>query len=318
MKIVILDGYTNNPGDLSWQKMAELGELVVYQRTAADEVLARIGDASIILVNKVAIDESIMAAAPNLKYIGVLATGYNEIDVAAARRRGIVVTNIPDYSADAVAEMVFAYLLKIYHQVVVHSQSVKAGDWARSQDFCYWQTPLFELAGKTIGLIGYGKIGQRVAAIAKAFKMNVVVYHHRTPAGLKRDGVQFVDLAQLFNLSDIITLHVPLFESTRQLIDAEAIAQMKDGVILINTARGGLLDESAVAAALNSGKIAHLAVDVVSFEPIVADNPLLSTPNTIITPHIAWAPIETRRRLIDVATDNIAAFLNAAPINVVN
>ncbi len=318
MKIVVLDGFTSNPGDLSWQRLAALGELVVYPRTPEDAVVAHIGDAEIVITNKVVIDEAVMAATPNLKYIGVLATGYNIVDIAAARRRNIVVTNVPDYSADAVAEMVFAYLLKIYHDVALHSASVKAGEWTNCSDFCYWKSPLFELAGKTLGVVGYGKIAKRVVEIGKAFKMNILVYHHRTPAGNRKDGVQFVGFTELLERADIISLHVPLFDSTRQLINRAAIDKMKDGVILINTARGPLLDEAAVSAALASGKIAHLAVDVVSEEPIVQTNPLLSAANTLITPHIAWAPLEARMRLIDVAADNIAAFINGDVINGVN
>ncbi len=247
-----------------------------------------------------------------------MATGYNIVDIEAARQHHVVVTNVPDYSADTVAETVFAYLLEIYQKVALHSASVKVGDWTNCPDFCYWKTPLFELANKTIGLIGYGKIGKRVATIAKAFNMKVLVYHHKTPEGTKKDDVNFVSFDQLLSQSDIISLHIPLFESTKNIIDQAAIAKMKDGVILINTARGQLIDESAVAAALKAGKIGHLAVDVVSEEPISADNPLLMTPNTIITPHIAWAPYETRRRLIDIVADNIEAFIAGKVINQVN
>ncbi len=318
MKIVVLDGFTSNPGDLSWQALAALGELTVYQRTPAEAVVERIADAEIVITNKVIIDRQIMAQTPNLKYIGVLATGYNIVDIEAARQRNIIVTNVPDYSADAVAEMVFAYLLKIYHEVALHSQSVKKGDWAKCADFCYWQSPLFELAGKTIGVVGYGKIAKRVVEISKAFKMNVIVYHHKTPAGVVKEGVQFVDFEQLLKRADIISLHVPLFDSTRQIINATTIDKMKDGVILINTARGPLLDEAAVSAALIGGKIGHLAVDVVSEEPIKGNNPLLKAPNVLITPHIAWAPVEARMRLIDVAAQNVAAFIAGDVINRVN
>ncbi|PID79605.1 MAG: glycerate dehydrogenase [Clostridiales bacterium] len=315
MKIVILDAYTANPGDLSWQKLSDLAELVVYERSEQAEAAARVGDADIVLTNKVAIDREVIEHCPNLKYVGVLATGYNIVDLTAARECGIVVTNVPDYSSDSVAEMVFAYLLKIYHEVALHSDSVKTGDWTNCPDFCYWKTPLFELADKTLGVVGYGQIAKRVIAIAKAFKMNVVVYHHRTAAGTKGEDITFVSLDQLYGMSDVISLHVPLFEATKEMINRESIAKMKDGVLLINTARGGLLDEAAVAEALNSGKIGYLAADVVTQEPIPADHPFLTTPNTLITPHIAWAPREARARLIDVAARNIAAFIAGAPIN---
>ncbi len=318
MKIVILDGYACNPGDLSWQRLEELGELVVYDRTPPELINQRIADAEVVLTNKAPIDADALKHAPKLKYIGVLATGYNIIDIEAARQHGVVVTNVPDYSADTVAETVFAYLLKIYHEVALHSASVKVGDWTNCADFCYWKTPLFELANKTIGIVGYGKIGRRVATIAKAFKMQVLIFHHNTAAGTEKNGVKFVSFEQLLSASDIITLHIPLFETTRNIIDKVAISKMKDGVILINTARGPLIDEKAVAAALNDGKIAHLAVDVVSQEPIPADNPLLLTPNTLITPHIAWAPYETRVRLIDVVADNIKAFYDGNVVNQVN
>ncbi len=318
MKIVVLDGFTSNPGDLSWQGLAALGELTVYQRTPAEAVVERIADAEIVITNKVIIDQHIMEQTPNLKYIGVLATGYNIVDIEAARQRNIIVTNVPDYSADAVAEMVFAYLLKIYHDVALHSRSVKSGDWTNCADFCYWQSPLFELSGKTIGVVGYGKTAKRVVEISKAFKMNVIVYHYKTPAGTVKDGIQFVDFEQLLKNADIISLHVPLFESTKQIINQTAIAKMKDGVILINTARGPLLDEFAVAEALHNLKISHLAVDVVSEEPIKDNNPLLKAPNVLITPHIAWAPLEARKRLLDVAAQNIAAFITGDIINKVN
>ncbi len=318
MKIVVLDGFASNPGDLSWQCLADLGELKVYDRTPHELINQRIADADIVLTNKATIDANVIKHAPQLKYIGVLATGYNIVDIEAARQSGVVVTNVPDYSADTVAETVFAYLLKIYNEVALHSASVKAGDWTNCNDFCYWKTPLFELANKTIGIVGYGKIGKRVVEIANAFKMNVVVYHHNTPAGTEQNGVKFVSFEQLLNMSDIITLHIPLFESTKNLIDQAAIDKMKDGVILINTARGPLIDENAVANALNDGKIGHLAVDVVSQEPILESNPLLTTPNTLITPHIAWAPCETRMRLMNVVAENIKAFIDGKVINQVN
>lgn len=320
MKIVVLDGHALNPGDLSWQGFEAYGEVVVYDRTSytnKQEIIERIGSAEAILTNKTPIDEEVLAAVPQLKYIGVVATGYNVVDIAAARKRGIPVTNIPAYGTDAVAQSTFALLLEIANQVGVHNQSVHQGDWQNSIDFTYWKTPLMELRGKTIGLIGYGEIAQATAAIAHAFNMQVIYWNHRAKEA-QAEWAQQVSLEELYHQSDVISLHVPQTAETEQMINQEAIQQMKDGVILLNTARGGLLDEAAVAEALNAGKIYAAGVDVVSKEPMAADNPLLKAKNCFITPHIAWAPVETRERLMGIAADNFAAFIHGTEKNVVN
>lgn len=320
MKIVVLDGHALNPGDLSWQGFEAYGEVVVYDRTSytnKQEIIERIGSAEAILTNKTPIDEVVLAAVPQLKYIGVVATGYNVVDIAAARKRGIPVTNIPAYGTDAVAQSTFALLLEIANQVGVHNQSVHQGDWQNSIDFTYWKTPLMELRGKTIGLIGYGEIAQATAAIAHAFNMQVIYWNHRAKEA-QAEWAQQVSLEELYHQSDVISLHVPQTAETEQMINQEAIQQMKDGVILLNTARGGLLDEAAVAEALNAGKIYAAGVDVVSKEPMAADNPLLKAKNCFITPHIAWAPVETRERLMGIAVDNFAAFIHGNEKNVVN
>ncbi|MBX8935981.1 D-2-hydroxyacid dehydrogenase [Enterococcus gilvus] len=320
MKIVVLDGHALNPGDLSWQGFEAYGEVVVYDRTSytnKQEVIERIGSAEAILTNKTPIDEEVLAAVPQLKYIGVVATGYNVVDIAAARKRGITVTNIPAYGTDAVAQSTFALLLEIANQVGVHNQSVHQGDWQNSIDFTYWKTPLMELRGKTIGLIGYGEIAQTTATIAHAFNMQVIYWNHRAKEA-QAEWAQQVSLEELYHQSDVISLHVPQTAETEQMINQEAIQQMKDGVILLNTARGGLLDEAAVAEALNAGKIYAAGVDVVSKEPMAADNPLLKAKNCFITPHIAWAPVETRERLMGIAVDNFAVFIHGTEKNVVN
>lgn len=320
MKIVVLDGHALNPGDLSWQGFEAYGEVEVYDRTSytnKQEIIERIGSAEAILTNKTPIDEEVLAAVPQLKYIGVVATGYNVVDIAAARKRGIPVTNIPAYGTDAVAQSTFALLLEIANQVGVHNQSVHQGDWQNSIDFTYWKTPLMELRGKTIGLIGYGEIAQATAAIAHAFNMQVIYWNHRAKEA-QAEWAQQVSLEELYHQSDVISLHVPQTAETEQMINQEAIQQMKDGVILLNTARGGLLDEAAVAEALNAGKIYAAGVDVVSKEPMAADNPLLKAKNCFITPHIAWAPVETRERLMGIAVDNFAAFIHGTEKNVVN
>ena len=320
MKIVVLDGHALNPGDLSWQGFEAYGEVVVYDRTSytnKQEIIERISSAEAILTNKTPIDEEVLAAVPQLKYIGVVATGYNVVDIAAARKRGISVTNIPAYGTDAVAQSTFALLLEIANQVGVHNQSVHQGDWQNSIDFTYWKTPLMELRGKTIGLIGYGEIAQATAAIAHAFNMQVIYWNHRAKEA-QAEWAQQVSLEELYHQSDVISLHVPQTAETEQMIHQEAIQQMKDGVILLNTARGGLLDEAAVAEALNAGKIYAAGVDVVSKEPMAADNPLLKAKNCFITPHIAWAPVETRERLMGIAVDNFAAFIHGTEKNVVN
>ena len=319
MKIVVLDGYALNPGDLSWQGFEELGEVTVYDRTSytdKQEIIERIGDAEAILTNKTPITADVLKACPQLTYIGVLATGYNVVDLAAAKEQGITVTNIPSYSTNAVAQATFALLLEVTNQVGHHNRSVHQGDWQTSKDFSYWQTPLMELAGKTIGLIGYGAIAQAVATIAHAFQLKVIYFNHR-PKPAQADWAKQVSLAELYQEADIISLHVPQFPETEKMIDRTALAQMKSSAILINTARGGLIDEGAVAEALHTGQIAALAADVVSKEPIAADNPLLQTPNCYLTPHIAWAPVETRRRLMGIAVANLSGFKAGTPQNVV-
>lgn len=320
MKIVVLDGYALNPGDLDWHKMEELGDLTVYERTSYTdntEIITRIGDATAVFTNKTPLSKEVLQACPQLTYIGVLATGYNVVDLKAAKEQGITVTNIPSYSTNAVAQATFALLLEVTNQVGHHNQSVHQGDWQQSKDFSYWQTPLTELAGKTLGLIGYGAIAQAVAMIAHAFQMEVIYYNHR-PKAPQAEWTKQVTLDTLYQEADIISLHVPQFPETEGMIDQAALAQMKDTAILINTARGGLLDESAVARALTDGKIAALAADVVSKEPIAADNPLLQAPNCYLTPHIAWAPIETRKRLMEIAVGNLTAFIHKTPRNVVS
>lgn len=319
MKIVVLDGYALNPGDLSWQGFEELGEVTVYDRTSytdKQEIIERIGDAEAILTNKTPITADVLKACPQLTYIGVLATGYNVVDLAAAKEQGITVTNIPSYSTNAVAQATFALLLEVTNQVGHHNRSVHQGDWQTSKDFSYWQTPLMELAGKTIGLIGYGAIAQAVATIAHAFQLKVI-YFNRRPKSAQADWAKQVSLAELYQEADIISLHVPQFPETEKMIDRTALAQMKSSAILINTARGGLIDEAAVAEALQTGQIAALAADVVSKEPIAADNPLLQAPNCYLTPHIAWAPVETRRRLMGIAVANLSGFKAGTPQNVV-
>ena len=303
MKIVVLDGYAANPGDLSWEPLAALGELQVYDRTPADETAGRIADADMILTNKTIISRELMAGAKNLKYVGVLATGYNVVDVAAARELGVTVSNIPAYSTDSVAQMVFALLLEICHHVGHHSAAVHAGRWTANKDFCFWDYPLMELAGKTMGIIGYGRIGRETARLARAFGMKVLA------AAPHAQDPEVVSLDELLAKSDVISLHCPLTTENAGMINAETIAKMKDGVILINTARGPVVDEAALREALLSGKVQAAAVDVVSAEPIRADNPLLGLDNCLITPHIAWAPRESRQRLMDVAVENVAAFL---------
>ena len=319
MKIVVLDGYALNPGDLSWAAFESLGDITVYARTSVtdqQEIVQRIGDAEVVLTNKTPIDESILAQVPQLKYIGVIATGYNVVDIEAAKKRGILVTNIPAYGTEAVAQFTFALLLEIVNQVGLHNESVHQGDWQKSVDFTYQKAPLIELKAKTIGFIGYGAIAQTVAKIAHAFEMQIIFWNHRPKES--PDWAEQVSLDELYQQADIISLHVPQTNETQHMIDQSAITKMKDGVILINTARGGLLEESAVAAALNTGKIYAAGVDVVAEEPMNSENPLLTAKNCFITPHIAWGAKETRARLMTIAADNLVQFLNGKPKNVVN
>ncbi len=313
--IVILDGYTLNPGDLSWKGFEAFGDVTIYDRTEQQQILSRIGAADIVITNKTPLDADTIAKAPNLKYIGVLATGYNVVNIDAARKRGVVVTNIPTYGTDAVAQFAFALLLEIAHHVQHHSDAVKEGRWTSHQDFCFWDYPLIELAGKTMGIIGYGRIGQATARIARAFGMHVIAYDVSQQSG---SSDVYVDLDTLLGSSDVISLHCPLFESTRGIINKQSISRMKDGVIILNNSRGPLVVEQDLADALNSGKVYAAGLDVVSEEPIKADNPLLTAKNCLITPHISWAPKESRQRLMDIAVENLKAFLEGKPQHVVN
>lgn len=317
MKIVVLDGQGVNPGDISWNRIEELGELTVYPRTAPEEVLQHVGDAEIALTNKTVFDANIIAQLKNTKYIGVLATGYNVVDTKTARERGIVVTNIPAYSTDSVAQMVFAHLLNVSNHVDHYAEETRNGVWSRCPDFCYWNTPLFELAGKTIGIVGLGHIGMKVAQIAQAFGMNVLAYTSKSPAQLP-EWIRKTTLDGLFGASDVVSLHCPLTDTTRELMNSASIEKMRDGAILINTGRGPLVNEADVADALTSGKLGAYCADVLSSEPPLASNPLIGAPNAFITPHVAWATIEARLRLMDIAVNNIKSFLAGSPTNVVN
>ena len=318
MKIVVLDGYTLNPNDLSWDAMEKLGEFVCYDRTANEDIISKIGGAEIVITNKTPLTKEVFDSCPNIKYVGVLATGYNVVDVNYAKEKGIPVCNVPTYGTTAVAQFVFALLLEICHNIKHHSDEVKKGRWTNSEDFCFWDTPLIELAGKTMGIIGYGKIGQNTAKIAQAFGMNILAVAKTPNFSLESDNMKYVSLDELLSSSDVISLHCPLFPNTENMINKESIAKMKDGVILINTSRGGLVVEKDVADGINSGKIYFGAFDVVSTEPIVESNPLLSANNTLITPHIAWAPKAARARLMKVAVQNVEAFIYGKPQNVVN
>jgi glycerate dehydrogenase len=320
VKITVLDGYTENPGDLSWRGLEELGDLTVYDRVDTDDeelIVRGIGDAEVVITNKTPITRGVIACCPNVRYIGVIATGYNVVDVEAASEAGIVVTNIPDYCTEAVGQFAIALLLEICCRVGHHDNAVHNGRWTSCPDFCFWDYPLTELSGKTMGVIGFGRTGKVTGRLARAFGMNVIAGGSReTDEG--RAIAEYVGLDALFALSDVISLHLPLTHETEKLINKNSIAKMKDGVIIINTARGGLIDERDLADALNSGKVYAAGVDVASEEPIRSDNPLLVAKNCIITPHIAWGARESRQRLMDIAIANISGFLNGEPINVVN
>lgn len=318
MKIVVLDGFTENPGDLSWEQLEQLGDCTVYDRTPSDLVLERIDHADIVLTNKTVLSKDVINRSPHLKYIGVLATGYNIVDLKAAREKNIPVCNIPTYGTNAVAQFAMALLLELCHHVGEHSQSVMNGEWSHSPDFCYWKYPLTELSGKTMGIIGFGRIGRRTAELAAVFGMKVIAYDPFQDCAKNTADFQYVSLEELFSQSDVISLHCPLSDSTREIICKENIAKMKYGVWIINTSRGPLIRESDLRDALVCGKVAGAALDVVSVEPIAEDNPLLNAPNCIITPHIAWAPKESRQRLMDIAVKNVKAFIGGNPTNVVN
>ena len=316
LKIVILDAHAANPGDLSWDTLTEFGELTVYPRTAPEEVVARIGDAEIVLTNKVLFTADTLRQLPRLRYIGILATGHNTVDTQAARELGITVTNIPAYSTDSVAQMTFAHILNITNRIGHYARQTREGRWSRNPDFCYWDTPLVELAGKTIGIVGLGSIGMRVAGIARDFGMDVFAFTGKNSSDLP-EGIQKTTLDGLLAASDILTLHCPLTDDTRYLINRERLAKMRPGAILINTGRGPLVDEQAVADALQSGRLAAYGADVMASEPPAPDNPLLKQPNAYLTPHIAWATREARQRLMKVAVANVSAFIEGRPQNVV-
>ena len=321
MKIVILDGYTENPGDLSWESMGKLGELTVYDRTPInniDEIIKRIGDAEIIITNKTPITKAVFDACSNIKYIGMLSTGYNVVDVEIATLKRIPVCNIPTYGTYAVAQFAIAMLLEICHHVAHHSNEVYKGTWQKSEDWCFWDYPLIELYGKTIGIIGYGKIGQTTGGIAKALGMNVLAYDSYKNKDLEDSQMKYSTLDEIYEKSDVISLHCPLFKETEGIINKNSIAKMKDGVIILNNSRGALIVEEDLKNALNSGKVFAAGLDVVSTEPITNDNPLLQAKNCFITPHISWAPKESRHRLMNIAVDNIDAFIKGNPSNIVN
>lgn len=316
MNIVYLDGYTLNPGDLDWAPLTQLGTFTVYDRTPPELVVERATEADIILTNKVFISAGIMAQLPQLKYVGVTATGYNNVDLAAARSQGITVTNVKGYSTPSVAQQTFALLLALTTRPEHHSQSVHRGDWVNADDWCYWKTPLVEISGKTIGLIGLGDIGSQVAAVAQAFGMRVLAHRKSSkPAGA---GIELVELDTLFRESDVVSMHCPLTPETEGMINEESLVLMKPTAYLINTGRGALINEKALAEVLNEGKLAGAGVDVLSTEPPKVDNPLLTATNCIITPHVAWALFESRVRLLNLAADNIKAFQAGNPINVVS
>lgn len=317
MKIVILDGYSANPGDLSWEPLKELGTLVVYDRTAPGEVVERAQDAEVVLTNKVQMTAEVIKQLPCLKYIGELATGFNNIDIVAAREQGVVVCNIPAYSTASVAQMVFAHILNITNRIGHYARQSREGRWSSNPDFCYWDTQLWELSGKTIGIVGLGNIGMRVATIARYFGMDVFAYTSKNSADLP-EGIQKTTLDGLFAVSDIVSLHCPLTADTRHLINRESLEKMKEGSILINTGRGPLVDEEAVADALASGHLGGYGADVMIDEPPSPNNPLLAQRNAFITPHIAWATREARQRLMDICVRNVKAFIEGKRLNAVN
>ncbi|OAA91828.1 D-2-hydroxyacid dehydrogenase [Clostridium ljungdahlii] len=323
MKIVVLDGYTLNPGDISWEPLEKLGDLNVYDRTSHDNdnndlILERIKDAEIVFTNDITLSRDVLEKSPKLQYVGILATGYNMVDVNAAKELGITVTNIPTYGTSSVSQMAVALLLELCHHVWAHSEAVKNGEWASNGDWCFWKYPLIELANKTAGIIGYGRIGQSTGKILQAFGMKVLAYDKHENKNLENDSMKYAKLNELFQESDVVFLHCPLFDSNRGIINKDSISKMKDGVIIINNARGPLIVEKDLAEALNSGKISGAALDVVSIEPIEESNPLLKAKNCIITPHISWAPRESRQRLMDIAAENLERFLEGSPVNVVS
>lgn len=319
MKIVVLDGYVLNPGDLSWKGFEEFGEIIVYDRTDPGDIISRIGDAEAVITNKTVLTKDIIEACPSIRYIGVIATGYNIVDIQAAYERGIPVTNVPGYGTDAVAQFTFSLILELCNRVGMHSESVANGGWIECPDFSYWKSPLIDLKGKTLGIIGYGNIGRRVAEIALAFGMKVLVNSRSRKSGdADNERIQWGTKEEVLAGSDIITLHCPLFEENQDMINKNTIALMKEGAMLINTARGPLVAEEDLVEALNSGKLRGAALDVIRTEPMTEDCPLLEAKNLIITPHIAWASREARSRLMDIAVNNLKCFIEGTPVNVVN
>ncbi len=318
MKIVVLDGHTLNPGDLSWSQLEELGELTVHDITPPDSVVERIGDAQAVFTNKTVLTREHFAQRPNIEFVGLLATGYNVVDIAAAKERGIPVCNIPTYGTMAVAQFATALLLELCHHVGRHSDDVRAGSWAKHNEFCYWLNPLLELDGKTLGVIGFGRIGQAFARIAQALGMNILAHDQFPDRSLESATLRYVTLDELYAESDVISLHCPLFDNNRGMINQAAIAKMKPSALLINTSRGPLVVEQDLADALNSGRIAGAALDVLAAEPPRADNPLLAAANCIVTPHIAWATREARMRIMATAVENLVKFIGGAAQNVVN
>lgn len=317
MNIVVLDGHTLNPGDQSWAALQSLGECEIHERSSPGQVVERSRGAGIVITNKVPITRETVGALPDLRYIGVTATGYNIVDVAAARERGIPVTNVPTYGTRSVAQLTFALILELAHHVGAHAAAVRAGDWSRCPDFSFWNSPLVELEGLTLGIVGFGRIGRAVADVARVFGLRILASGRSGLTDLPAD-VRAVDLETLFRESDIVSLHCPLTEGTRHLVNRERLGLMKPSAWLINTSRGPLVDEAALAEALNTGRIGGAAVDVLSVEPPPADNPLLLAKNSIVTPHLAWATLAARRRLLEVAVENIRSFLQGTPVNVVN
>lgn len=317
MKIVVLDAFAMNPGDLSWEALSQLGETEIYERSQLDETEKRIADADIVLTNKSVLNEKIINAAPNLKYIGVMATGYNIVDITAARTRNMIVTNVPSYSTASVAQLTFAFILELTNHTALYAESVNNGDWVLSKDFSYHLKPIMELQDKTLGIVGFGQIGKAAAKIAIAFGMKVIA-SHKHPERDSMEGVKFVDEKTCFTEADIVSLHCPLNEKNAQFVNKELLSRMKPSSFLINTSRGGLINEADLAAALNNGIIAGAALDVLSTEPPKADNPLFHSKNCIINPHVGWATFEARSRLMDVVVNNVKSFLKGNPVNVVN
>ena len=318
MKIVVLDGYTLNPGDLSWVKLFDLGEVVLHDRTPADKIKERSRDADVLITNKTPLTEETINDLPHLKYIGVLATGYNIVDTSAAKRRNIIVTNVPAYSTMSVAQLTFALLLELCHHVQKHSDSVMEGKWAESVDFSNWDFPLIELSGKTLGIIGFGNIGKKVADIATVFGMNIIAASRHETDQSERKNFRWAEINEVLAQADIVSIHCPLLPETKGLINAESLKRMKRSAFLLNTSRGPVVVEPDLADALNNGIIACAAIDVLSIEPPAKDNPLFKAKNCLITPHIAWATKEARGRLMDIAVNNLAAFINGKRVNVVN